>query len=111
MIIGTFRKDGDGFVGALATLTHHAPLTFTPAAGADYAVMSDGTEVGAAWKRTGRETGKPYLSVKLDSPFLPGPVNCALLARDGGVYVLVWNRDERKSEPRPAVRRGPNPEP
>ena len=57
-----------------------------------------GVEVGAAWKRTGKESGKAYLSVKLDSPFLPVPVNCALMAQDDGSHILVWSRDERKQD-------------
>ena len=64
--------------------------------GADYQVTLDGIEVGAAWKKTGRESGKAYLSVKLDSPFLPAPVNCALMPQDDGSHILVWNREAKK---------------
>jgi uncharacterized protein (DUF736 family) len=61
----------------------------------DFRIRTDEVEFGAAWKKTSRE-GKPYLSVKLDSPFLPAPINCALMPEEGGSYILVWNRDERK---------------
>jgi uncharacterized protein (DUF736 family) len=82
MIIGNFKKQAEGYAGNLITLTHRGKLEFAPAPrGADYQVTLDGTEVGAAWKKTARESGKAYLSVKLDSPFLPAPVNCALMAR------------------------------
>jgi uncharacterized protein (DUF736 family) len=81
------------------TLTQSQTLTFEPAPkGADYRVTIGGVEVGAAWKRTGKESGKAYLSVKLDSPFLPGPVNRALMAQDDGSHILVWNRDDRKQD-------------
>jgi len=97
MIIGKFTANkANGCAGNLSTLRHRAKLTFTPAEkGADYKVTLDGIEVAAAWKKTGRESGKAYLSVKLDSPFLPAPVNCALMAQDDDSRFLVWNRDER----------------
>ena len=99
MIIGTFTQTDQGFSGKLVTLTLSQDVTFEPASkGADYRVTIGGAEVGAAWKRTGKESGKAYLSVKLDSPFLPAPVNCALMAQDSG-HILVWNRDDnRKSD-------------
>jgi uncharacterized protein (DUF736 family) len=97
MIIGTFKTQANGFAGNLVTLTHRGKLTFTAAEkGADYRITLDGIEVGAAWKKAGRESGKAYLSVKLDSPFLPKPVNCALMPQDDGSHILVWSRDERK---------------
>jgi hypothetical protein len=35
-----------------------------------------------------------YISVRLDSPFLAAPVNCALMTQDDGGHILVWNRDD-----------------
>ena len=99
MIIGNFKTQGEGYAGTLTTLTHRGELVFEPKTkGADYQVTLDGTEVGAAWKKTGRESGKAYLSVKLDSPFLPAPVNCALMAQSDGSHILVWSRDDRKQD-------------
>jgi len=99
MIIGNFTTQDDGYTGTLTTLTHCGTLVFEPKAkGADYQITLDGIEIGAAWKKTGRESGKAYLSVKLDSPFLPAPVNCALMAQDNGTHILVWSRDERKQD-------------
>jgi uncharacterized protein (DUF736 family) len=99
MIIGTFTKKNGGYSGKLITLTHSQTLAFEPAEkGVDYRVTIGGVEVGAAWKRTGKESGKAYLSVKLDSPFLPVPVNSALMAQEDGSHILVWSRDERKQD-------------
>jgi uncharacterized protein (DUF736 family) len=99
MIIGTFTKKNEGYTGKLVTLTHKETLTFEPAPkGADFKVTIGGVEVGAAWKRTGKESGKAYLSVKLDSPFLPAAVNCALMTQDDGGHILVWSRDDRKQD-------------
>jgi len=98
MIIGTFTKKNEGYTGKLVTLTHSQALTFEPAEkGVDFRVKFGTVEVGAAWKKTARESGKAYLSVKLDSPFLPAPVNCALMEQDDG-YILVWTRDDRKQD-------------
>jgi uncharacterized protein (DUF736 family) len=97
MIIGNFNNQAKGYAGDLVTLTHRGKLTFTPASkGADYQVTLAGIQVGAAWKKTGKGSGKPYLSVKLDSPFLTEPVNCALMPQDDGSHILVWNRDARR---------------
>ena len=99
MIIGNFKKQAKGYAGDLTTLTHQAKLVFTPASkGVDYEVTLDGIKLGAAWKKTARESGKEYLSVQLDSPFLPSPVNCALMPQDDGNHILVWSRDDRRQD-------------
>ena len=99
MIIGTFKTQKNGFSGELVTLTHKGKLVFAPnTKGADYTITLDGFDVGAAWTKTARDSGKAYLSVKLDSPFLPKAVHGALMAQEDGSHILVWNRDERKSE-------------
>jgi uncharacterized protein (DUF736 family) len=99
MIIGNFKKQAKGYTGDLITLTHRGKLVFAPATrGVDYQVTLDGTEVGVAWQKTARESGKAYLSVKLDSPFLSAPINCALVAQDDGGHILVWSRDDRKQD-------------
>jgi len=99
MIIGKFTQAKGGYTGNLITLTHRGKLVFTPnEKGADYTVTLDGTEVGAGWNKTSREKGKAYVSVRLDSPFLAEPVNCALIAQDEGDHILVWSRDDRKQD-------------
>jgi uncharacterized protein (DUF736 family) len=43
--------------------------------------------------------GRDYLSVKLDDPALPPPVNCAMVeSTDGEGFILVWSRDSRKAK-------------
>lgn len=99
MIIGSFKTQKDGFTGELITLTHRAKLVFEARSkGADYAITLNHIEVGAAWKRTSKEKGTEYLSVKLDSPFLPAPVNGALMPQEDGSHILVWNREDRKQD-------------
>ena len=91
MIIGTFNKRGDEiFAGSIGGIGFNVPyVVFTPAVGEktgnrpDFAAHGgrseeEGTfELGAAWRKTSKK-GKAYLSVKLDSPALGGPINCAL---------------------------------
>ena len=74
--------------------THRGKLVFAPAprAAPNYQVALDGTEAGAARKKTARENGKSYLSVKLDLPFLAGSFNCAFMAQENGRF-LVWGSD------------------
>jgi uncharacterized protein (DUF736 family) len=101
MIIGKFQKHDDGAIsGELdALLLGRAKLSLERSEqGADYIVILTETasEVGAAWNRSAK--GKSYISVRLDSPFLPAPVNAALFpTRDGG-YNLVWNRQKLPGE-------------
>jgi uncharacterized protein (DUF736 family) len=105
MIIGKFQTKEDGrIVGELqALLFGRVNLTFQPNdKGADYTVIftETGTEAGAAWKKTSKEGGKPFISVRLDSPVLSKPFNAAMFpGRDQpGAYVLVWDRREPETE-------------
>jgi uncharacterized protein (DUF736 family) len=103
MIIGKFENQAQGRItGELdALLVGRVKLMFEPnTKGANYIVQTEaGCEVGAAWKKTSQEGGKPYISVKLDSPFLPRPLNAALFpTKEAGKHVLVWDRPERKAD-------------
>jgi uncharacterized protein (DUF736 family) len=107
MIIGTFNKRGDDiFAGSIGGIGFNIPyVVFMPAAAEktgnrpDFSVHGgrseeEGTfELGAAWRKTSKK-GKAYLSVKLDSPALNSPINCALTQQQDGSHVLVWNRKE-----------------
>jgi uncharacterized protein (DUF736 family) len=85
-----------------ALLAGRIKLTFEPNdKGADYRVLTDtGCEVGAAWNKTAAKTGKAYISVRLDSPFLPAPVNVSLFpAKDDATkHVLLWDRQKPKAD-------------
>ena len=48
-------------------------------------------EIGAAWKRQSK-ANKPYLSVKLDDPSFPAPVNARLIDAEDGGASLYWTR-------------------
>jgi uncharacterized protein (DUF736 family) len=105
MIIGKFQTKEDGrIVGALqALLFGRANLTLQPNdKGADYTVIftETGTEAGAAWKKTSKEGGKPFISVRLDSPVLSKPFNAAMFpGRDQpSTHILVWDRREPEAQ-------------
>lgn len=84
-----------GFIAGFATT---APVRIAPSdlKGIDYMVTIMGLELGVGWKKKSSKEND-YISLKLDSPFLPAPANCALITQDDG-YALVWNRDKPKAE-------------
>jgi uncharacterized protein (DUF736 family) len=103
MNIGNFKDATDGRItGDMeALLVGRLNLTFVPnGKGADYTVLTEtGCEVGAAWNKTAGKTGKAYISARLDSPFLPKPVNVALFqAKEAGKHILVWDRQKPKAD-------------
>lgn len=112
MIIGNFTlRAGGSYQGHVTVLGLVQEAFLVPAEpsrkGPDYRVMvadAEGAvgaiEAGAAWKRHSSKTGKDYLSVKLDSPFLPVPVNCALIEpqHEDGEFALVWSRKKPAAE-------------
>jgi uncharacterized protein (DUF736 family) len=96
--IGTFLRNANGYTGAVRTLALNIKARITPVDGdndrsPDFRIVSDNLEIGAAWKRTARESQREYLSVKLDDPSFAAPIFCSLVATDNpDVYNLIWNR-------------------
>ena len=97
--IGTFTKTANGDItGTVKTLTLNVKAKFVLAEGEsergpDYRIFAGATEFGAAWKKTARETGREYLSVKLDDPSFPAPICASLVEDEGGeAHNLIWSR-------------------
>ena len=96
--IGTFSKSDAGYTGSVKTLTLDVkaqlrPTEKTDSNGPDYRIFSGQTEFGAAWKKTAKDGGREYLSVKLDDPSLPAPIYANLFeAEDGSGHALIWSR-------------------
>jgi uncharacterized protein (DUF736 family) len=98
--IGTFTKTANGdFTGTVKTLTLNVKAKFVPTEGdsergPDYRIFAGpSVEFGAAWKKTARETGRDYLSVKLDDPSFPAPIYASLVEDEGGeAHNLIWSR-------------------
>jgi uncharacterized protein (DUF736 family) len=96
--IGTFTKTDNGFIGQVKTLTLSVKAKLVVAEGEsergpDFRIFAGATELGAAWKKTARETGREYISVKLDDPSFPAPIYATLIeAEDGKSRALIWSR-------------------
>ena len=102
-IIGTFEQDGTSFTGTLHTLTHDVPLRLTPTNATkdrapDYRITRGPLEVGAAWRKTGKQNGRVYFQLILDDPTFAQPIYAALFDVEGedNLYRLVWERDTGK---------------
>ena len=95
--IGTFTRDGDTFTGTINTLALKAKATLQPVDKTneqmpDFRVYASGAEIGAAWSKTGKDSERPYLSVKLDDPSFAGAIYCRLVELEGERHQLLWSR-------------------
>lgn len=103
-IIGQFRREGDGFVGRLVTLSidtvvRLAPADKSSAKGPDFVVLKDGAEFGAAWRAT--DNNGAILNLKLDDPAWAEPINARLMAAEDGDLPLTWKRRAEKPTDKP----------
>src|SRR5262249_23061028 len=54
-------------------------------------------EVGAGWSKRSEETGRDYLSIKLDDPSFNAPIYANLFNDEGGeIFSLIWPRPNRR---------------
>ncbi len=99
-IIGIFTRAADGKLsGQLLTLTLNIELQFVPEtnkskdSAPDFRIYADIMEAGAAWKKSSRDTGRTYWSVKLDDPAFPAPLYANLIGtQNDEVFHLLWSR-------------------
>jgi uncharacterized protein (DUF736 family) len=99
-IIGTFIRTADGKLsGSLKTLTLSSTLQFVPEtnrskdSAPDFRIFLGSIEVGAGWKKTARDSGRDYWSVKLDDPTFTAPLYASLIeVEDGKTFNLLWSR-------------------
>ncbi len=94
-MIGTFRRDGDGFVGRVSTLQLDATVRLTPVEkvsprAPEFRAFAGDTECGAGWKPNDTASGV-LLNVKLDDPTWSEPIDARLMAGEEGLP-LVWYR-------------------
>jgi uncharacterized protein (DUF736 family) len=101
--IGYVTKQADGrYKGHLRTLTIQAEIDIIPniqksADGQpDYRVLTQGVEIGAAWKRKSENSGKEYVSLSMAAPEFGPKKLYANLGRAAGqddedVYAVIWN--------------------
>jgi len=105
--IGTFRRDGDSFVGRVSTLQLDATVRLTPTEkvsprAPEFRAFSGERECGAGWRPHDTAAGV-VLNVKLDDPTWGEPIDARLM--DGEETLpLVWYRrsdDKPRDEGRP----------
>jgi uncharacterized protein (DUF736 family) len=61
-----------------------------------FRVLSDSSELGAAWLRRSGADNTEFLSVQLDDPTFERPISAALFYADNGERAhLVWNRRQK----------------
>jgi len=94
-IIGNFQKQNDGYAGTIRTLTLNVKAVLravekTSDKAPDFRVFAGNVEIGAAWS-TVSKAEKPYVSVKLDDPSFPQPIQCRLIEQDQD-FALIWSR-------------------
>ena len=54
-------------------------------------------ELGAAWAKTAKESGREYHQVRLDDPSFAAPIFANLIEHeDSGSFALIWNRQPAK---------------
>lgn len=97
--IGSFKKSGNDYQGALHTLSVQqknvrivAESEVANEKAPTHRVLVGSAEIGAAWAKTSREE-REYLSVKLDDPSFAAPIYANLVAdEDGNTFNLIWSR-------------------
>jgi uncharacterized protein (DUF736 family) len=104
-VIGTFTpgKDG-GWTGTIRTLSIQAKVRFVPNDNRDgnnapaFHIIFGHARVGEAWEaRSGGDSPRDYVRVRVDDPAFVAPLNAALfLSEDRQTAQLVWSR--RRSE-------------
>ena len=96
--IGTFTASDNGHSGSIKTLTLNIQAKFVASEkdherAPDCRIFAGGTEFGAAWKKTARDSNREYLSVKLDDPIFPAPLYASLVkVEDDDSFTLIWSR-------------------
>ena len=96
--IGTFSKSETGYTGSIKTLNLNVKANIVPTEAnsersPNYRIFAGNVEIGAGWNQTGRDSGRSYVSVKLDDPSLPAPIFASLIkSEDQEGFTLIWSR-------------------
>ena len=101
--IGTFKKSGTGYTGAITTLSLQAKnVRIVPEESRtndnapSHRVFVGQIEIGAAWTKRSND-GRDYLGLKLDDPSFTAPIYANLFDDEGGeASSLIWSRPNGK---------------
>lgn len=102
-VIGTFHKaKNGGWEGKIRMLSAVTSARFVPNDNREsetsphFRLLSDQSELGAAWVRHAGTDKQEFLSVQLDDPTFERPISAALFYTDCGERAhLVWNRRQK----------------
>jgi uncharacterized protein (DUF736 family) len=100
--IGRVTKKNDGsYEGYLSTLSIRENIIFHPNKKPndnqpDLIIKVSQVEIGAAWNKTGKSSGKDYVSVSLATPEFGNQTIFANFGQEAGqgdedVFALIWN--------------------
>ncbi|MGA2997537.1 DUF736 domain-containing protein [Bradyrhizobium sp.] len=103
--IGSFKKVGNDFQGAIITLNLQAKsvrivaeTNRTNENAPSHRIYVGRAEIGAAWSKRSEE-GRDYLSLKLDDPSFIAPIYANLFDDEGGEgFTLLWSRPRKNGE-------------
>ncbi|MGK6316867.1 DUF736 domain-containing protein [Neorhizobium sp. DT-125] len=96
--IGSFISNGTGFTGIIKTLNlsvraQLVRIERTSEDAPDYRIFAGNVEFGAGWIKTAKESERDYVSVKLDDPSFPAPIQAKLVQVAGEEALqLIWDR-------------------
>ena len=99
--IGSFTSTSTGFTGSIKTLSLNVKARFERVEnpsdkGPHFRIFSGAVELGAAWQKHSEQSGRDYLSVKLDDPSFPAPIYATLIEVEGEEGLqLIWSRPNR----------------
>ncbi|MBT1157104.1 DUF736 domain-containing protein [Aminobacter anthyllidis] len=99
--IGSFTTTANGFTGSIKTLTLTVKARFERIEipsdkGPHFRIFSGAVELGAAWQKHSEQSGRDYLSVKLDDPSFQAPIYATLVEVEGEQGLqLIWSRPNR----------------
>ena len=99
--IGTFTTTTNGFNGTIKTLNLNVKARIERVEnptdkGPQFRIFSGNVELGAAWQKHSEQSGRDYLSVKLDDPSFPAPIYATLIEVEGEDGLsLIWSRPNR----------------
>ena len=100
--IGTFTASENGFTGTIKTLNLNVKAKIirverTSDDAPDFRVFAGTVEFGAGWQKQARESGRDYISIKLDDPSFAAPIYATLTEVQGqdGLQ-LIWSRNTRR---------------
>ena len=99
--IASSTATSTGFTGSIKTLSLNVKARFerieNPSdKGPHFRIYSGAVELGAAWQKHSDQSGRDYLSVKLDDPSFPAPIYATLVEVEGEDGLsLIWSRPNR----------------